>query len=308
MAEGTEAKPKLTEISSFMGDLPFAVQKFWNAVAQPFFELSISLVVVFFTLGGYEITQGSFSAQANAIPRLCPDNTYGIQTLVPLAVIVFLIGIAQGNSKLLRIIGAAIPGQLVPNRAALLMQNASQLEIVEAWQYNSNLGDIWQLNTEIDAAISRLPFDQAKDTLSNVRTMQNRSDSAATTASFIKGLFAATVVVNVMLKLFESWPMHWGRLAIVFAAASIASIYLAFRRIQSEREYASRKVGEYNFQKKMLGLARAPEEFRPRALDEVSRLYNYFYSRRAWALRLVSPDVGNDLGVLGDTILRIGRY
>jgi hypothetical protein len=204
MAEGTEAKPKLTEISSFMGDLPFAVQKFWNAVAQPLFELSISLVVVFFTLGGYEITQGSFSAQANAIPRLCPDNTYGIQTLVPLAVIVFLIGIAQGNSKLLRIIGAAIPGQLVPNRAALLMQNASQLEIVEAWQYNSNLGDIWQLNTEIDAAISRLPFDQAKDTLSNVRTMQNRSDSAATTASFIKGLFAATVVVNVMLKLFDA--------------------------------------------------------------------------------------------------------
>jgi hypothetical protein len=37
----------IKEVSSFLSDLPTAVQRFWEGITAPLFELSISLVVGF---------------------------------------------------------------------------------------------------------------------------------------------------------------------------------------------------------------------------------------------------------------------
>src|SRR5262249_33494278 len=143
MSEEAE-KRKLTEFSSFMGDLPSVAQKFWDAVAGPIFELSISLIVVFFALGGDKQVEDKISTQATGISstQIPQIDVYGIKAVIPIAVLILLLGIAQGNSKLLRVIGAAIPGQLVPNRCNLLLRYSTPLEIGEAWQYNPKLGNI----------------------------------------------------------------------------------------------------------------------------------------------------------------------
>jgi hypothetical protein len=303
MTEGAGEKRKLTEFSSFMGDLPSVAQKFWDAVAGPVFELSISLIVVFFALGGDKQVEDQISAQVTGIspPQI---DVYGIKAVIPIAVLILLLGIAQGNSKLLRVIGAAIPGQLVPNRRNLLMRNAAPLEIGESWQYNPILGSIDQLNTEIDATIGRVPVDQANDILSEVRIMQSRSDLLASTAAFIKGLFVVTIGIVVVLNVFGAWPIHWRHLAVIFAISSIALVYLAFCRIQAEREYARRKVKDYNFQKKMLNNPPPPPDHRHQArLNDIDQQAAAAKTESSWTLKLVPPDVKGDLRTLGNAMI-----
>jgi hypothetical protein len=307
MPEGADEKRKLGEISSFISDLPSAVQKFWSGVAEPFFELSISLIVVFFALGGDKpisvplsaVTQGPLEG-SSSIKALMSDG-YGVKALIPVAVLIFLIGIAQGVSKLLRVIGAAIPGQLVPHRANLMIKWATGPEIIEAWQYNPKLDTVEELNTEIDSAIGRVPADPAKDILSKIRVLQARSESIASTASFVKGLFVTTVIISVLLCVFESWPIHFHRLALILAFTLVALTYLAFGRVQAEREYAGGKVREYNSQKKVFGET-------PRAADDVhSRAEKYNAAREAlgapWTLNIVPPDAGDDLRILGRALI-----
>ncbi|WP_316202986.1 MULTISPECIES: hypothetical protein [unclassified Bradyrhizobium] len=299
MTETAGSSPKLKEISSVIADLPVVVQKFWSAVAEPLFELSISLLVLFFALGGDNKVENAVSAQLIAIPKMTPDDTYGIKALVPIAVLILLIGIAQGNSKLLRVIGMAIPGRLVQDRTMLLIHgaklNGSLLELGEAWQYNPRLGDVWELNAEIDTTIGRVPLDPAKDILYKAREMQSRSDLLASTAAFVKGLLVVTIAVDVVLFVFKSWPLHWGNLAVIVAVAAAALLYLAFGRIQAEREYAQRKVRDYNFHRKLSGAQPAEQDERRLALLDGPPT-----RRSAWTLTLVPHESRADI----DTLLR----
>jgi hypothetical protein len=308
VAEGAEEKRKLTEISSFIADLPTAVQKFWNAVAGPLFEFSIALVVVFFAMGGDQKIGGAVSSmQLAANPPVPLNDPYGIKILIPVAVLIFLIGIAQGASKLLRVIGAAIPGKLVPDRTFLLARYAPAFEIVEAWQYNPRLKRLDELNAEIDTTIGRSTPDPFRDILSKIRAMEGRSDGLASTASFVKGLLAVTIIISVLLNVFEAWPMHWSRLAVVFAGSCVVLIYLAFGRVQAEREYAGRKVGDYNLQKKMSAQsppATSEGSIEPAAIYEQLRRANL---ESPWALNFIPFEAGHDLFVLGASLIRIGR-
>jgi hypothetical protein len=119
---------------------------------------------VFFVLGNDEKIGNTISTQLNTVREISPGDGYGIKALIPVAVLVFLVGIAQGVSKLLRVFGSAIPGQLVPNRTSLFLENAKHPDIVEAWRY-TELGTIEDLSNEIDATIARSPVNVAKDTL-----------------------------------------------------------------------------------------------------------------------------------------------
>jgi hypothetical protein len=302
MAEGTEEKRKLTEISSFIGDLPSTVQKFWSGVAEPFFELSIALIVVFFVLGGDKKIEEAISTQLSAAPQISLGDSYGIKALIPVAVLIFLVGIAQGVSKLLRVIGSAIPGQLVPNRISLFLKNGKPSEVAEAWQY-TQLGTVEDLNNEIDATIARPPLNAANDTLSKIRVLQGQSEAIMSTASFIKGLFVTTVVIAVVVSLFALRPLETTNLAIVFVFTIVALIYLAYARVQSEREYASQKAREYSFQKKVLGVP--SKEYNPQKLAEVEQARRDPDREAQWKLNLIPKDVGRDLQVLGSALLRM---
>jgi hypothetical protein len=309
MAEGAEDKRKLSDISSFIADLPATVQKFWSGVAEPFFELSIALIVIFFALGGEKpipIPRDAMSQSAE-IKALISDG-YGVKALIPVAVLIFLIGIAQGVSKLLRVIGAAIPGQLVPDRASLTMQYAPPLELIDACRYNPARDSLDDLNNEIDSAISRVPADPRRDLLANIRVLQGRAETIASTASFVKGLAVVTAVISFLLGTFESWPIDLHRLGLIFALALVALAYLAFGRVQAEREYAKRKVREYNSQKETLSEPIKPNGNKEKVIelsDEALKSQLKKWKDEAppqWKLNFVPPEVGGDLAVLNRAI------
>jgi hypothetical protein len=306
MADEVVEKGKLTEFSSFIADLPSVVEKFWNAVARPIFELSITLIVLFFALGDDSKVENQISTQLNAIPSLVESSKdiYGIKALIPVAVLIFLLGIAQGNSKLLRVIGAAIPGQLVSERSNLLLTYTSPKDIEEAWLYSDKLTKIDELNAEIDATIGVVP-NSASGLHSKARTTQGKSDVFASNAAFIKGLLSVTSVVVIVLYKFGDWPIHERQLAVIFAISSIALVYLAFSRIQAEREYASLKVKAYIFIKKNSSEKPArvsdvhTSRLREIGIDTEAGTVNVVKDEYPWKLKLWPRVVLGDLGALG---------
>jgi hypothetical protein len=225
-----------------------------------------------------------------------PADSYGIKALIPLAVVIFLLGIAQGNSKLLRVIGGAIPGQLVSDRTSLLLKSARPAQIGEAWQYNDRLGNLVELNNEIDTTISRVPINPMHDNLSEVREMQAKSNLLASTADFVKGLTAVAILSAILLHVFVAWPIHYSHLAIVIVASAVILIYLAFSRIQAEREYASRKALDYNFQKKVMSESPTKnDQMLQSRMTEIMKLAEEDKSKPAWEMKFAPSEAINDL-------------
>jgi len=92
------------KLSSVIGDLPGVIAKFWAAVAAPLFELSDSLVAICYALGvGWDELN-----RTNVSTHLLPGEdaaklleTYGLRSLLPIAVFVLLLGIAQTNAAII---------------------------------------------------------------------------------------------------------------------------------------------------------------------------------------------------------------
>lgn len=282
------------EISSFIADLPPVIAKFWAAVAGPLFELSIALFVLSFSIGGYRGTQLKIAGQLNKLPSSMIDS-YGLKPVVPIIIIILLLGAAQGTSKVLRSIGAAVPGQLVPDDVKLLVENSTPNLIAEAWEYNAKLTSLGQLNAEIDAAISRLPLDKFKDRLDESRRMQMMPSFYIYLADFVKGLTVVTFALNVFLYLSGLWPLHVKHLLIVVIFAPIVLFYLAIARIRADREYQARKVMDYIAQKKADGLSVEPNNQNDARIRQIG--IHSDSCAPSWKLRITPLEASADLCV-----------
>jgi hypothetical protein len=301
MAEGVEGK--LAGFSSFIADLPSAVQKFWNAVAAPIFELSITLIVLFFAVGDKNAVQ---NAVQNAVPselkslsypQATDHDTYGVRLLIPIAFLVLLLGVAQANSTFLRAVGAMLPVKLVPKGLNLVLTKVSPVIVVEAWQYHPKLTSVAELNTVIDNEVGRIP-QFAVDNLSKSRVLRARSEMLESTAGFIKGLLVASIGVDLFW-IFERHEIDLGHLATIFGISFIILIYLAFSRIQAEREYATRKVQDYitykgNSMPPGTDISASAQLNEQRTKDVQNQVRAALYEN-AWTLKFAATEAQEDL-------------
>jgi hypothetical protein len=300
MPNGEGDERRLTEVSSFVSDLPAVVQKFWTAVAGPLFELSITLIVLFFALdagGEFEKNIQSLGTALLSPPPIL--DSYGLKSLIPIAVVIFLLGIAQANSQLLRVVGASTPGRLIPSRRRLYLKYASAEDISEAWTYDHHLDTAAELGDVIDEIIRLPPAKAATDSFSGARMLRKRSDLLQSTGEFIKGLFVVAFLVVVILNLIGGWPVNWTHLLILFVIFLIAMLYLSIIRMQAEREYEGMKVKEYILYKKMKRANAVVESPLKKVLDEMDGVAD----DRVWEFKIAPVGAIDDLCALKTALL-----
>jgi hypothetical protein len=262
--------------------------------------LSITLIVLYFALdGGGEIEkriqglEGAFSSPPAIL------DAYGLRTLVPIAVAIFLLGIAQANSNLMRIVGAAVPGRLVPDRRHLFLKYAPPKDIVKAWAHAPKVASVEDLSDVIDETIIRPSSKEIAESLWEGRSLQRVSEFLVSTGDFVKGLVVATILVVSLSSLIDGRPVNASHLAVLLAILSVAILYLTILRIRAERDYASVKARSYNLYR---SYDEAPTVAGPSRFQNVYDAAKHGRNSPLWTLNFAPAGVVEDLRTLYSAI------
>jgi hypothetical protein len=116
--------------------------------------------------------------------------------------------------------------------------------------------------------------------------------------AFVKGLLATTIVIAVLLRLFDGWIIDWHHLLVIFCISCIVLLYLSFFRIKAEREYAHLKVEDYNT---VMGdpTSKLDDATKMKTLRYIQDQKTDAKLKRGWDLTLLPPDVQNDVVTFG---------
>lgn len=266
MSESGKSHSAVSELSGTFGDLPNIISRMWAAVASPLVELAITMVVLSFVLALDRQAGGSLSSQSSLIPSEALQRSldfYGLKLVIPIAFLIVLLGVAQANSTLMRVLGIVVSVRFEFKSKYLLARYADRRELGEIWKYHLNLGtDFDALDMLIDSEVSRAQDPEPnRHMLKSASLLRASSDTLDGQMLFAKGLLVCAVMAAVVSTLLFHRTFEWARLLALLTAMIVLFVLFTIRRIRLERLYAYRKVKRYkNFLKASDRPAGAPSQ------------------------------------------------
>lgn len=228
-------------------DLPALVKQFWQAVAPRAAELAATVFVFAFALGlDAPATGVTFRYQelqpSAGVERLL--ETYGIDKVLPFAVLFLLVVLAQANARVFRLLGSRLPVHLRSDADRVFVAASSGGVTLLQLRANLRGRPFSAIRKIVDREIERTVrpnavLQQLDGTLASLRSLTH----------FVKGLaFALVVTVVAFLAgrgMLDLPALDLWRVAALVAAFVAVLVYLAVRRMALESECAGTRARMY---------------------------------------------------------------
>jgi hypothetical protein len=260
MSNSEETAEKKATIS--IGNLASQVRDFWAATGVPIVELMLSILVLSWCVFGSDcvsqsittaIGQTILSHSQQSLPTLQPSKSifelFGLSTILPIAGIVVLLGVAQGLSAFLRMLGGMAPIHFAYRVEILLLRHLPLGTLESAWARLDVAEDLRMLSERLDHEVNWSATNVvASQFFRGSLQLQPVIDRLDSTRRFVAGLLAAGILV---------WLLHEfpyihrvsledaGRLGTLIAVGVAALIYLNVNFLHAARLYHYRKFADF---------------------------------------------------------------
>jgi len=229
-------------------DLPALAKQFWQSVALPLAELAATVIAFVVSIGFDGIGLVERFRVGDTGQHLTPKadsilTFYGIDKVLPLAIVFLLIVLAQANSRVFRVIGSLIPLHLSSDPLRVFITaNSANLLILRA---NHREKDLDQIRTTVDYAIANEKIGSSPE----LQRLQVDEEATRSMSHFVKGLAAIILIVTTISLIFpavaNTQNVDVRRVLFIALAFTVILVYLAVRRMKLDVEIAQLRVRTY---------------------------------------------------------------
>lgn len=326
-------------------ELPNQVREFWRATGVPIVELTICIVVLSWCagVGLGDITNrleaplcvspnvqatgiSSMASQANAVKEESENKknepesileTYGLSAVLPLAALVVLLGIAQGLSTFVRMIGSSLPIHAVYKIDLLLLHYLPVDLLIDAWSRFESVTDVALLSNTLDQEVTRSEGStDAKRFFERSRELKPVIEQLEGTRRFTAGLVAIGLTILLTTFVIQALKGPWSiesavHLGLFAFVGSVILIYINLSFLRATRLYHHRKFSDFvawkTYEKKLLKTPSVEEANEAkisrknalnRAKSEIDRIdmdYKYGHHVRRYCLVSGTEDLEFDI-------------
>lgn len=266
-----EKKDEESKTALSLKELPYQVREFWKATGVPLVELTICIVIVSWCVTGiglrsianhFETQVGvssnmqvtSNSSDAKNLPtnhtKEGGDNvleTYGISAILPLATIVVLLGIAQGISAFVRMMGSSLKIHAMYKINLLLLRYLPVDLLIETWSHFESASDVTDLSQKLDQEVTRSESNNsAKRFFERSRQFKPVIEQLEGSRRFIAGLIFIGIVILVF-ETIKGPSIEQSIIKVVqfFSVGSVVLAYVNLSFLRTTRLYHHRKFSDF---------------------------------------------------------------
>ncbi len=179
-------------------------QRFWQSIAGPLTKLAAAAVTFSYALG-FALDQAhvlKIASQFNLVPASDTLSEralklYGVDKIVPIAVILLLIIAAQGTADIFALLGTALPGHLQPKLDAILVANSDRNDLLQILSRNPQTQSLETLDRVIDHGIAKMKEENIA--LPELTGLQIKETQSKSLADFMKGLGLTTILTALVV-------------------------------------------------------------------------------------------------------------
>jgi hypothetical protein len=274
MPNENDAEEKKSFLS--LKELPEQIRDFWAATGIPIVELMLAVVVLSWLVGppalhhasesvtrwGAQSTHSAADHSSDTAPTTAanaesagPGNEpksdlekYGISAILPLAALVVLLGLAQGLSAFLRMLGGTLPLHVAYRLDVLLTRYLPLDVLVRAWTYSSTANNLTTLSDRMDQEVERSSGTKADGFFRHSRELRPTAKALDSSRQFVAGLILAGCLVwlvSIVNLGVIAKDDPYKRIAVFLIVGVVVLIYLNLSFLRATRLYHYRKFADY---------------------------------------------------------------